>query len=105
MAIEETDNTFMYKLEEQFSWLILNHSASLESVAKYAKWWHARHCFEYLQQSILCFGDAALEGQQTTFPDTNDQGSDGWDAKHIRRDYNQIYRYLERKRVDDGVWI
>lgn len=37
------------------------------------------HCFDYLRQSIMCCGDVALEGEQTTFPEGFD-GSDGWDA-------------------------
>ncbi len=67
--------------------------------------WHSRHCFEYLRQSILCCGDTTLEGQQTTFPDKDQAGSDGWDAKHICRDYSQIRSYLEDNRADDKVWI
>lgn len=39
------------------------------------------HCFDYLRQSIMCCGDVALEGEQTTFPPGFD-GSDGWDAVH-----------------------
>lgn len=67
--------------------------------------WHMPHCFEYLRQSILCCGDTALEGKQTTFPDKNLPGSDGWDAKHICRDYGQIREYLEENRIDDKTWI
>ena len=43
--------------------------------------WHMIHCFDYLRQTIMCCGDTALEGHETTFPDDNG-GSDGWDAKH-----------------------
>jgi hypothetical protein len=66
--------------------------------------WHVAHCFDYLRQSIMCCGDVALEGQQTTFP-ANLSGSDGWDAKHVCKDYGQIKSYLEEKRTDDEVWI
>lgn len=66
--------------------------------------WHLGHCFEYLRQSIMCCGDVALEGQQTTFPEGT-VGSDGWDAKHVCKDYNQIYNYLEENRADDQSWI
>jgi hypothetical protein len=62
------------------------------------------HCFDYLRQSIMCCGDVTLEGEQTTFPE-NTGGSDGWDAKHVCRDYNQVYTYLNRKRADKKVWI
>lgn len=65
---------------------------------------HVQHCFEYLRQSIMCSGDLALEGDQTTFPDGS-VGSDGWDAKHVCRDWTQIKDYLEANRADDEVWI
>ncbi|GAB1312805.1 Oxidase ustYa [Madurella fahalii] len=66
--------------------------------------WHLSHCFEYLRQSIMCCGDVALEGQHTTFP-PNVTGSDGWDAKHVCRDYGQVLEHLERNRADDERWI
>jgi hypothetical protein len=66
--------------------------------------WHLSHCFDYLRQSIMCCGDVALEGQQTTFP-PGFKGSDGWDAKHLCRDYDQVLAHLERNRVDDERWI
>ncbi|KAM0335488.1 hypothetical protein ACHAQA_000536 [Verticillium albo-atrum] len=65
---------------------------------------HLQHCFEYLRQSILCCGDVALEGTQTTFP-PGFEGSDGWDAKHVCRDYDQVRTFLEEKRADDELWI
>ncbi|KAF2464346.1 uncharacterized protein BDR25DRAFT_381466 [Lindgomyces ingoldianus] len=65
---------------------------------------HLQHCFEYLRLSIMCCGDVALEGAQTTFPE-GFPGSDGWDAKHVCRDYSEIYEYLEEKRANDRVWI
>ncbi len=66
--------------------------------------WHLGHCFEYLRQSIMCCGDTALEGQQTTFPE-GVTGSDGWDAKHVCKDYNQVITHLENQRANDDVWI
>ncbi|KAK4184613.1 hypothetical protein QBC35DRAFT_505561 [Podospora australis] len=66
--------------------------------------WHLGHCFDYLRQSIMCCGDTALEGQHTTFP-PEFVGSDGWDAKHVCKDYDAIKEYLEGERVDDEVWI
>ncbi len=66
--------------------------------------WHVNHCFEYLRQSIMCCADTALEGDQTTFP-KGFVGSDGWDAKHVCKDYRQVYRYLEDNRADDKLWI
>jgi len=66
--------------------------------------WHLRHCFDYMRQSIMCSADVALEGAQTTFPDGID-GSDGWDAKHVCKDYSQVFNYLEKNRADDDEWI
>ncbi|KAK3352258.1 hypothetical protein B0T25DRAFT_477578 [Lasiosphaeria hispida] len=66
--------------------------------------WHLSHCFEYLRQSIMCCGDVALEGQQTTFPE-GWKGSDGWDAKHVCKDYSQVISYLEDNSADKDVWI
>ncbi|KAK2781283.1 hypothetical protein FQN52_001717 [Onygenales sp. PD_12] len=65
---------------------------------------HLQHCFEYLRLSIMCCGDVALEGAETTFPDGFD-GSDGWDARHVCKDYDQIYEYLDENRASDRQWI
>jgi len=66
--------------------------------------WHLTHCFEYLRQSIMCCGDTALEGQATTFP-VGVTGSDGWDATHVCKNYDEVYDYLEERRANDDVWI
>lgn len=65
---------------------------------------HLVHCFDYLRQSIMCAGDVALEGQHTTFPE-GVTGSDGWDAKHVCKDYSEVYTYLEENRANNQVWI
>jgi hypothetical protein len=66
--------------------------------------WHLTHCFEYLRQSIMCSADLALEGQQTTFP-PGFVGSDGWDAKHVCKNYDEVLAYLEGNRQNDLDWI
>ncbi|KAL8415272.1 hypothetical protein RB594_006208 [Gaeumannomyces avenae] len=66
--------------------------------------WHLNHCFEYLRQNILCCGDTALEGEATTFP-PGETGSDGWDAKHVCKNYDQVKAYLDENRADDELWI
>lgn len=66
--------------------------------------WHLAHCFDYLRQSIMCCGDVAVEGEQTTFP-PDMRGSDGWDAKHVCKDYGQVLAHLEKNRADDEKWI
>jgi hypothetical protein len=72
--------------------------------------WHVNHCFEYIRQAIMCAGDVALEGAATTFPGdpiTGEDlgGSDGWDAKHVCKDYRQVYEYLERETINHVKWI
>ncbi|ORY68520.1 uncharacterized protein BCR38DRAFT_335865 [Pseudomassariella vexata] len=66
--------------------------------------WHLNHCFDYIRQGIMCAGDVAVEGKQTTFPE-GFVGSDGWDAKHVCKDYNQVLDYLEKNAANDEVWI
>lgn len=63
------------------------------------------HCFDYLRQSIMCCGDTALEGQHTILYPEEMIGSDGWDAKHVCKDYTQVLRFLEDNRADDRIWI
>lgn len=72
--------------------------------------WHINHCFEYMRQAIMCAGDVALEGAATTFPlgdgGEDKGGSDGWDARHVCKDYGEVYGYLEREAVPGAEkWI
>ncbi|KAL5411958.1 hypothetical protein PMIN06_003885 [Paraphaeosphaeria minitans] len=72
--------------------------------------WHVNHCFEYIRQAVMCAGDVALEGAATTFPGdpvTGEDlgGSDGWDAKHVCKDYAQVYEYLEKETINHVKWI
>lgn len=66
--------------------------------------WHMIHCFDYMRQAIMCSADMALEGLETTFPDHNG-GSDGWDSKHICKDYGAVRSYLESVRAYDDQQI
>lgn len=52
----------------------------------------------------MCCGDVALEGQATSFP-PGWVGSDGWDAKHVCKDYGEILEYLDENRANDDRWI
>lgn len=52
----------------------------------------------------MCCGDVALEGAETTFPE-GEGGSDGWDARHVCRDYDAVYEYMEGVRAVDESWI
>jgi hypothetical protein len=57
----------------------------------------------------MCAGDVALEGAATTFPGGKGGedmgGSDGWDAKHVCKDYGQVYEYLEKETINRMKWI
>ncbi|KAJ2891605.1 hypothetical protein MKZ38_000180 [Zalerion maritima] len=66
--------------------------------------WHMIHCFDYMRQAIMCNADLALEGHATTFPDDN-TGSDGWDSKHVCKDYDEVKAYLESVRAYDDQQI
>lgn len=66
--------------------------------------WHMIHCIAYMRQAITCAADTALEGHATTFPDDN-SGSDGWDATHVCKDYDQVLEYLEGVRAYDDQLI
>lgn len=66
--------------------------------------WHVNHCFDYLRQSIMCAGDLAIEGQEKTFPGEV-TGSDGWDGKHVCKNYDEVYDFLYEHRALDRHWI
>ncbi|TVY75767.1 Oxidase ustYa [Lachnellula suecica] len=66
--------------------------------------WHMIHCFDYMRQAIMCSADMALEGLETTFPDHNG-GSDGWDSKHVCKNYGEVIDYLESVRAYDDQQI
>ncbi|CBX99719.1 hypothetical protein LEMA_P073080.1 [Plenodomus lingam JN3] len=66
--------------------------------------WHITHCAEYLRQAIMCGADVALEGAATTFPEGefgDRGGSDGWDGRHVCRDYGEVMGWLEGVAVSD----
>ncbi|KAI7200797.1 hypothetical protein KC343_g15147 [Hortaea werneckii] len=66
--------------------------------------WHIAHCFDYLRQAIMCAGDVALEGQETTLPPGH-TGTDGWNVQHVCKAYGEVYEWLERMRVDNRTRI
>jgi hypothetical protein len=66
--------------------------------------WHMIHCFDYMRQAIMCSADMSLEGLETTFPDHNG-GSDGWDSKHVCRNYDKVRERLESVRAYDDQEI
>ncbi|KAI1878146.1 uncharacterized protein JN550_000328 [Neoarthrinium moseri] len=90
----------LYSIAEVFS----AYTSGNQSRIPFETPWHLAHCFDYIRQGIMCAGDVALEGRQTTFPEGFD-GSDGWDAKHVCKSYDEVLDYLNRNRADDEVWI
>ncbi|CAI0653415.1 unnamed protein product [Colletotrichum noveboracense] len=101
----------LYAILESYAGLSVNGSAAVDMHSHIPEGtegadgpWHLQHCFEYLRQAILCSGDVALEGTQTTFP-PGFTGSDGWDAKHVCKDPKQVYEYLDKNRALDDHWI
>ncbi|EPE05444.1 hypothetical protein F503_02183 [Ophiostoma piceae UAMH 11346] len=66
--------------------------------------WHMVHCIDYMREAVMCSADMALEGHETTFPDDNG-GSDGWDSKHVCKDFSQVKSYLESVRAYDDQLI
>ncbi|EFQ31906.1 hypothetical protein CGRA01v4_13076 [Colletotrichum graminicola] len=101
----------LYAILESYAGLAVNgsgavdmHSHLPEGAQGSEEPWHLQHCFEYLRQAIMCAGDVALEGMQTTFP-PGWTGSDGWGAKHVCKDYKQVYDYLDKNRAMDDHWI
>jgi hypothetical protein len=99
----------LYTILEAYNTISVTLDNPLAAVNPIKKPWHINHCFEYLRQAIMCAGDVALEGAATMFPAGENGedlgGSDGWDAKHVCKDYGQITKYLEKEAVNHFNWI
>ncbi|KAK5996529.1 Oxidase ustYa [Cladobotryum mycophilum] len=57
---------------------------------------HLTHCFDYLRQTIMCFGDTTLEWLPAP---PNDTGSTGWGFEHTCRDFKAISEWAEENRL------
>ena len=64
--------------------------------------WLMRHCFDYLRQSLMCFADTALEGHHTTYSDPTLPSADGWNARHVCKNYGQVIEWMESHRLYDA---
>jgi hypothetical protein len=64
---------------------------------------HLSYCFDYLRQSLMCHGDTALEGLQTSLGSDVD-GTDGWNVRHICKPWDRIKTWLDRRKIDDSEW-
>lgn len=62
---------------------------------------HSNHCFDYLRQAILCNMDSALEGT----PVEGGHGTDGWNAYHTCRSYEESKTWAESQRVNDDQFV
>ncbi|OCT46843.1 hypothetical protein CLCR_02190 [Cladophialophora carrionii] len=59
---------------------------------------HARHCFDYLRQSIMCAGDVSYESA-IVLPDGRlIDGVDGWGDWHMCRSWDTIWDYAVQHR-------
>jgi len=94
----------LFAVVEVYSMLTSNHSSETITSMPEDHHWHMIHCFDYMRQAIMCSADMSLEGLETTFPDHNG-GSDGWDSKHVCRDYGEVIKRLESVRAYDDQQI
>lgn len=60
------------------------------------------HCFNYLGQTIMCFGDTTLEWLSAT---PNDTGSTGWGFEYQCRDFDAISQWAEKRRLKTSSGI
>ncbi|EGX93791.1 hypothetical protein CCM_02060 [Cordyceps militaris CM01] len=57
---------------------------------------HLMHCFDYLRQTIMCFGDTTLEWLPAP---PRDNGSTGWGFEHKCRSFDAISHWVEENRL------
>ncbi|RFU72107.1 hypothetical protein TARUN_10150 [Trichoderma arundinaceum] len=75
------------------------HGSSMEEeMDKDLMMWHIGHCFDYLKSSLTCCADTALEGQKS---DTEEPATDGFGARHVCRNFDQVYQWAETHRASD----
>ncbi|OAL00796.1 hypothetical protein IQ06DRAFT_275715 [Phaeosphaeriaceae sp. SRC1lsM3a] len=99
----------LYTVIEAYNTMKVMVESPLKNIDPIKMPWHINHCFEYMRQAIMCAGDVALEGAATTFPagegGEDRGGSDGWDARHVCKDYGEVYKYLEERTMNHWKWI
>jgi len=62
---------------------------------------HVTHCFDYLRQSALCCGDAALEGQSKTTKSM----ADGWGVQHVCKSNSEVVDWIKGNRFSNNTGI
>lgn len=55
---------------------------------------HARHCFDYLRQALMCAADNTIEPGNSTV-----HGVTGIGAVHQCRDYDRLVTWTEERRL------
>ncbi|KAF2216465.1 hypothetical protein CERZMDRAFT_33975 [Cercospora zeae-maydis SCOH1-5] len=92
----------LYALMDAYDAVVQFGSDGAEGeVLKGHKQVHSSHCFDYLRQTILCNMDSALEGAR----EPGGKGTDGWDAYHTCRNYDEVKAWTESLRMSDDQWI
>ncbi|KAJ4370254.1 hypothetical protein N0V86_008991 [Didymella sp. IMI 355093] len=62
---------------------------------------HNDHCFDYLRNAIMCMADTTLEGQIEGQDWDGETGTDGTGAMHVCRNWDEVVRWAEGKRLYD----
>ena len=60
---------------------------------------HAKHCLEYIRQTVMCSVDSNLE--RRVFYENEPNQAKGWGLHHCR-DYSRLKTFAEEWRVWDG---
>ncbi|KAL8920390.1 MAG: hypothetical protein Q9208_006271 [Pyrenodesmia sp. 3 TL-2023] len=56
---------------------------------------HTAHCFDYLRQALMCFGDMTLEGARVE-EDGSREHVDGWGMEHQCRSWDSVIDWTVR---------
>lgn len=66
---------------------------------------HNDHCFDYLRNAVMCTADMTLEGQIEGPEWDGEAGTDGTGAVHVCRDWDEVVRWAEGRRLYDVVHL
>lgn len=65
--------------------------ATLKHLSTHEQTIHAKHCIEYIRQTILCSSDSSLE-----FEDGTTRQISGTGSLHICRDFDGLFNWVEK---------
>lgn len=77
----------------------MHHEHDQDAIAE-----HLDHCWDYIRQVIMCFGDPALEPAKVD-GDGVRRNVDGWGATHQCRDWDALHDFAVNNRPDDSEGI